>query len=185
MTEHRSHLYGVMGEFETPEQISGRGEESARSRLQARRLPIRRSRSKGLAHAIGFRWTAVPLHHPDWRILAAARPVLACSTGCSAISYPMNIGGRPLNSWPAFIPVTFRIDRSRRFALRRGRHAGAEQAAAAVSSGLQCGALCARFHGPLLPVHRSARSEIRSGRNVPISCRDLPREHVSEVKDEE
>ncbi len=107
MTEHRSLLHGIMGEFETPEQLlaaAKKAREAGYKHIDAfTPIPI-----EGLAHAIGFRWTAVPL-------ITLIGGVGGGLTGfglqywCSAISYPINVAGRPLNSWPAFIPVTFEL----------------------------------------------------------------------------
>jgi hypothetical protein len=61
-----------------------------------------------LADAIGFHRSGVPL-------VVLIGGLLGCIGGymmqywIAAINYPINIGGRPLNSWPAFIVVTFEM----------------------------------------------------------------------------
>ena len=63
---------------------------------------------EGLAEEIGFRKNSVPL-------VVLIGGILGCMSGyalqywISAVSYPINVGGRPYNSWPAFIVVTFEM----------------------------------------------------------------------------
>jgi len=107
MSERRSQLFGVMGEFSTPEDLltaTKRAREAGYKHVEAYTpFPV-----EGLSEAVGFRWTAVPL-------LTLMGGVGGGLTGfglqywVAAITYPINIGGRPLNSWPAFIPVTFEL----------------------------------------------------------------------------
>jgi hypothetical protein len=63
---------------------------------------------EGLAEALGRKSSFVPF-------LFLAGGVLGCLGGylmqwyAMAIDYPLNIGGRPLNSWPMYIPITFEL----------------------------------------------------------------------------
>jgi hypothetical protein len=103
----RLPLYGLMAEFDSPADLleaAGRAYEEGYRRMDAYTpFPVH-----GLAEALGFRRTRLPL-------LVFFGGIAGCIGGyglqywISAIDYPLNIGGRPLNSWPAFIPVTFEL----------------------------------------------------------------------------
>jgi Alternative complex III, ActD subunit len=108
MKEHtHTHMHGVMGEFETPEQLlaaAKKAREAGYKHIDAYTpFPI-----EGLAETIGFRWTAVPLITLLGG-LGGGLTGFGLQYWVAAITYPQNIGGRPLNSWPAFIPVTFEL----------------------------------------------------------------------------
>ena len=63
---------------------------------------------EGLAEALHFRPWPVSLIFLICGVGGAAGGFLM-QYYCSVIAYPENIGGRPLNSWPSFIPVTFEM----------------------------------------------------------------------------
>jgi len=98
-------LYGVMAEFESPDELL----EAARAAYRAgytRMDAYSPYPVEGLAEAIGFRNTRIPMVVLLGAIVGAAGGFFM-QWFSSVFHYPLNIGGRPLNSWPAFIPITF------------------------------------------------------------------------------
>jgi hypothetical protein len=103
----RDPIYGMMAEFDTPVALV----EAAKHTYQAgyKRIdaytpfPV-----EGLAEEIGFHRDEVPLVVLIGGIVGGLTGYLM-QYWMSAVAYPLNIGGKPYHSWPAFIVITFEM----------------------------------------------------------------------------
>ncbi len=103
----RPPVHGLMAEFDNASdlvQAAHRAHQAGYRRMDAYSpFPI-----EELGEAIGFHHTNVPLVVLIGGLLGGLSGFLM-QYWISAVNYPENIGGRPLNSWPAFIVVTFEM----------------------------------------------------------------------------
>ena len=98
-------IHGVMAEFDDPSSLLAATERAHREGYRCMDayspFPI-----EELHEALGARHTRLPL-------IVLIGGLCGCIGGyglqywSSVLAYPLNIGGKPLHSWPAFIPVTF------------------------------------------------------------------------------
>jgi len=98
-------IYGLMAEFEEPTALVNAAALARREGYEFMDayspFPI-----EELHEALGSHHTRLPL-------IVLIGGILGCIGGyslqlwASAVAYPINVGGRPYHSWPAFIPITF------------------------------------------------------------------------------
>lgn len=104
---HPSGPYGIIAEFDDPEHLveATRHVYERGFRMMEAYTPFP---VHGLPDALGFKHNKIPA-------VVLIGGIVGGLTGffmqyySAVLSYPLNIGGRPFNSWPAFIPITFEM----------------------------------------------------------------------------
>lgn len=96
----QEQLYGLVAEFTTPEALL-EAARTVRAEGYARIEAYSPFPVEGLTAALGFRDRALPLIALIGGIMGGGGGYLL-QWFLNAVNYPINIGGRPLNAWPAF-----------------------------------------------------------------------------------
>jgi len=100
-------LHGVMAEFLSPgalEQAIVAARREGYTRMDAYTpYPV-----EGLPELLGRRRSRLPLVFLLAGLIGGGGGYFM-QWYAMRVSYPINVGGRPLHSWPAFIPVTFEL----------------------------------------------------------------------------
>lgn len=100
-------IYGLMAEFDSAEELL-RAAEKARLQGYKKMDAFTPFPIEGLTEALGKKKSIVPF-------LVFIGGAIGCFGGffmewfANVIHYRINSGGRPYNSWPAFIPITFEL----------------------------------------------------------------------------
>jgi hypothetical protein len=107
MAKSKTLYYGLLAEFDSAAHLVAAArrvrDEGYRKTDAYSPFPV-----EGLDEALGVRPTRLP-----WVVFLGG--LIGCVGGyfmlwySSVIDYPMNVGGRPFHSWPAFIPITFEL----------------------------------------------------------------------------
>jgi len=100
-------LYGVMAEFDNPNHLVA----AARRTYEAGYRRI-----NGYSpYPIEELWEAIGFHHTRLPVIVLIGGIIGGLVGffmqyyLAVFDYPLNVGGKPFNSWPAFIPITFEM----------------------------------------------------------------------------